>query len=138
MPAAAPTSATPALHTLTAATAATAPPAATATSSEVDWGQVRAFRQQAAELLTEQLRDRVGLDEPSRREILDLLRGGERPVNELVDELGLSQPAVSKHLRVLRDAGLDVDIRRDELRKEQGLPVPGLVVRARRLQADRT
>jgi len=35
----------------------------------VDWAQVRAFRQSAAELLTAQLRDRPGLDEPSRREI---------------------------------------------------------------------
>jgi len=35
----------------------------------VDWAQVRAFRQQAAELLTAQLRDRSGLDEPARREI---------------------------------------------------------------------
>jgi hypothetical protein len=35
----------------------------------VDWAQVRAFRQQAAELLTAQLRDRAGLDEPARREI---------------------------------------------------------------------
>jgi len=32
----------------------------------VDWPQVRAWRQQAAELLTAQLRDRVGLDEPAR------------------------------------------------------------------------
>lgn len=44
--------------------------------------------------------------EPTRREILDLLRDGERPVGELVDRLGMSQPAVSKHLRVLREAGL--------------------------------
>ena len=35
----------------------------------VDWAQVRAFRQQAAELLTAQLRDRAGLDEAARREI---------------------------------------------------------------------
>src|SRR3954467_5037541 len=54
--------------------------------------------------------------EPSRREILDLLRGGERPVHELVEELGLSQPAVSKHLRVLRDAGL-VEVRPDAQRR---------------------
>ena len=46
------------------------------------------------------------LAEPRRREILDLLRGGERPVGELVDHLALSQPAVSKHLKVLREAGL--------------------------------
>ena len=48
--------------------------------------------------------------EPRRREILDLLAGGERPVNELVEALGLAQPQVSKHLRVLREVGL-VDVR---------------------------
>ncbi|WP_409491828.1 ArsR/SmtB family transcription factor [Amycolatopsis sp. cmx-11-12] len=46
------------------------------------------------------------LAEPRRRTILDLLRDGERSVNELVEVLELSQPAVSKHLRVLREAGL--------------------------------
>jgi DNA-binding transcriptional ArsR family regulator len=54
--------------------------------------------------------------EPSRRQILDLLREGERPVGDLVDQLGLSQPAVSKHLRVLRDAGL-VEVRPDGQRR---------------------
>jgi DNA-binding transcriptional ArsR family regulator len=44
--------------------------------------------------------------EPTRRRILDELRGAERSVNELVSALAVSQPAVSKHLRVLRDAGL--------------------------------
>ncbi len=48
--------------------------------------------------------------EPRRREILDLLAGGERPVNDLVHALGLAQPQVSKHLRVLRDVGA-VDVR---------------------------
>lgn len=46
------------------------------------------------------------LAEPRRRQILDLLREGERPVGDLVAALALAQPAVSKHLRVLRDAGL--------------------------------
>lgn len=46
------------------------------------------------------------LAEPSRRRILDLLRGQERSVGQLVAELGMSQPAVSKHLRVLRTARL--------------------------------
>lgn len=46
------------------------------------------------------------LAEPHRRRILDLLREGERPVNDLVDAIGLTQPGVSKHLRVLRNAGL--------------------------------
>jgi DNA-binding transcriptional ArsR family regulator len=48
--------------------------------------------------------------EPRRREILDLLATGERPVNELVELLGVPQPQVSKHLRVLREVGL-VDVR---------------------------
>ena len=48
--------------------------------------------------------------EPRRRQILDLLAGGERPVNDLVALLGLAQPQVSKHLKVLREVGL-VDVR---------------------------
>jgi DNA-binding transcriptional ArsR family regulator len=44
--------------------------------------------------------------EPRRRQILDVLAGGERPVNDLVALLGLAQPQVSKHLRVLREVGL--------------------------------
>ena len=48
----------------------------------------------------------AALAEPHRREILDLLRSGERAVGELVEPLGLTQPGVSKHLRILREAGL--------------------------------
>jgi DNA-binding transcriptional ArsR family regulator len=48
--------------------------------------------------------------EPRRRQIVDLLSGGERPVGDLVRELGLAQPQVSKHLRVLREVGV-VDVR---------------------------
>jgi DNA-binding transcriptional ArsR family regulator len=44
--------------------------------------------------------------EPQRRQILVLLRAGERPVNELAQALGLTQPGASKHLRVLREVGL--------------------------------
>jgi DNA-binding transcriptional ArsR family regulator len=43
--------------------------------------------------------------EPRRRQILDALSGGERPVNDLVRVLKLPQPQVSKHLRVLREVG---------------------------------
>src|SRR3954452_18627088 len=46
------------------------------------------------------------LGEARRREIIDLLAGGERPVGDLVRELGLGQPQVSKHLRVLREVGV--------------------------------
>jgi DNA-binding transcriptional ArsR family regulator len=48
--------------------------------------------------------------EPRRRQILDVLAGGEAPVNDLVAQLGLAQPQVSKHLRVLREVGL-VEVR---------------------------
>jgi DNA-binding transcriptional ArsR family regulator len=58
----------------------------------------------------------AALAEPHRRRILDLLRGGERPVGDLVDGLGLSQPGVSKHLKVLREAGL-VAVRPDGKRR---------------------
>src|ERR1700682_2704670 len=53
-------------------------------------------------------RDRhlTGTAEPQRREILVLLRAGERPVTELARELGMTQPGTSKHLRVLREVGL--------------------------------
>jgi DNA-binding transcriptional ArsR family regulator len=54
--------------------------------------------------------------EPRRREILDVLAGGERPVNDLVRALGLAQPQVSKHLRVLREVGA-VDVREDGRRR---------------------
>jgi DNA-binding transcriptional ArsR family regulator len=54
--------------------------------------------------------------EPRRREIVDLLAGGERAVGDLVRELGLAQPQVSKHLRVLREVGL-VDARDDGRRR---------------------
>jgi DNA-binding transcriptional ArsR family regulator len=50
--------------------------------------------------------------EPRRRQILDLLVQGERPVNDLVAQLELTQPLVSKHLRVLREVGL-VEVRDD-------------------------
>jgi DNA-binding transcriptional ArsR family regulator len=54
----------------------------------------------------------AALAEPHRRQILDLLRDGERSVNDLTARLKISQPGVSKHLRVLRQAGL-VDVRPD-------------------------
>ena len=50
--------------------------------------------------------------EPRRRQILDVLTGGELAVNDVVHRLGLSQPQVSKHLRVLREVGA-VDVRED-------------------------
>jgi DNA-binding transcriptional ArsR family regulator len=50
--------------------------------------------------------------EPRRRDILEFLAPGERPVNDVVAALSLAQPSVSKHLRVLLQVGL-VEVRRD-------------------------
>jgi DNA-binding transcriptional ArsR family regulator len=44
--------------------------------------------------------------EAHRREVLDVLITGEKPVGAIVSELSLSQPQVSKHLRVLSEVGL--------------------------------
>ena len=44
--------------------------------------------------------------EAQRREILDALMAGEKPVGAIVNDLSMSQPQVSKHLRVLNEVGL--------------------------------
>jgi DNA-binding transcriptional ArsR family regulator len=47
--------------------------------------------------------------DPTRRQILELLRVGPRPVGELAARLPVSRPAVSRHLRLLKEAGLVID-----------------------------
>src|SRR5882762_7483350 len=64
------------------------------------------------------------LAEPSRFQIVELLRDGPRPVGDMVHRLRLRQPQVSKHLRVLSAAGL-VDVRADAQRRIYALrPAP--------------
>ncbi len=46
------------------------------------------------------------LGDATRREIMDRLRQGPRPVGEIAAGLPISRPAVSQHLRVLKEAGL--------------------------------
>ena len=80
--------------------------------------------------------------EPRRRQILDLLAGGERPVNDLVEALGLAQPQVSKHLRVLREVDV-VAVREDGRRRLYRLngsalkPIHDWVKNYERLWSDR-
>ena len=66
--------------------------------------------------------------EPRRREILDLLVRGERPVNDLVERLGVAQPVVSKHLRVLREVGLVQvrDLGRQRMYRVNGEPLKSI------------
>src|ERR1700733_7958760 len=48
----------------------------------------------------------AALGEPNRLRIVELLRGGPRPVNDIHVRLKLRQSQASQHLKVLRDAGL--------------------------------
>ena len=66
--------------------------------------------------------------EPRRRQILDLLARGERPVSDVVTALDLPQPVVSKHLAVLREVGL-VQVRtegRHHLYRVDGRPLKSI------------
>jgi DNA-binding transcriptional ArsR family regulator len=46
------------------------------------------------------------ISDPTRREILGILRGGRRTVGEIASNFRMSRPAISKHLRLLHAAGL--------------------------------
>jgi DNA-binding transcriptional ArsR family regulator len=48
----------------------------------------------------------AALGEPNRYRIVELLRTGARPVNDIGDRLKLRQSRVSQHLKVLKDVGL--------------------------------
>ncbi len=46
------------------------------------------------------------LAQPTRREILQLVRGGELTAGEIARHFQVTRPAISQHLRVLREADL--------------------------------
>jgi DNA-binding transcriptional ArsR family regulator len=60
------------------------------------------------------------LGDGTRREIMERLRRGPRPVGELAAGLPVSRPAVSQHLRILKEAGL-VTERKDGTRRIYGV-----------------
>ena len=65
------------------------------------------------------------LGDATRREIMERLRGGPRPVGEIAAGLPVSRPAVSQHLRVLKEAGL-VTERKDGARRIYRIDHEGL------------
>jgi DNA-binding transcriptional ArsR family regulator len=80
----------------------------------------------------------AALGEPNRFRIVELLRSGPRPVNDIGERLALNQPQVSKHLRVLKEAGLvDVQARAQqrlyELRAQPLRQIQGWLERYRQL-----
>lgn len=54
------------------------------------------------------------LADPTRRKILDLLRGGNLTAGEIAGHFRISKPSVSHHLALLRQAGLVADERRGQ------------------------
>ncbi len=46
------------------------------------------------------------LSDPTRREVLSLLRGGPLSAGEISDKFDVSRPTMSAHFAVLREAGL--------------------------------
>ena len=49
------------------------------------------------------------LADPNRRAIVELLRQGDRSVQQIADQLPISRPAVSRHLRLLKEVRLVTD-----------------------------
>jgi DNA-binding transcriptional ArsR family regulator len=68
---------------------------------------------QGPEQLLGRIAERLkAMADPMRLQILHVLQGGERCVNDILGQVGGSQANVSKHLSVLRQAGL-VECRRE-------------------------
>jgi len=62
--------------------------------------------------------------DPTRRAILDRLRAGPAPVNELAADFATSRPAISKHLRVLKQSRLVTEHREGRERLYTLRPAP--------------
>jgi DNA-binding transcriptional ArsR family regulator len=63
--------------------------------------------------------------QPKRREILQLLAGGELSAGDVASRFDVTQPAISQHLKVLREAGL-ISERRDGTRRLYSMRPEGL------------
>ena len=66
------------------------------------------------------------LADPSRRMVLEILRGRPTTAGDLAEALPIARPGVSRHLRVLREAGL-VDVRQEAQRRIYTLRPEALV-----------
>lgn len=57
------------------------------------------------------------LNDPTRREILELLNKGDLTAGEIADKFSMSKPSISHHLDLLRQAGLVASIREGQFIK---------------------
>ncbi|MDX9778762.1 MAG: metalloregulator ArsR/SmtB family transcription factor [Patescibacteria group bacterium] len=48
----------------------------------------------------------AALSDPNRQKILEILRNGEKPVNEIAEQLNISLATLSHHLDILKRADL--------------------------------
>ncbi len=54
------------------------------------------------------------LNDPTRRQILDLLRAGDLNAGEIAERFAMSKPSISHHLDLLRQAGLVESVRQGQ------------------------
>jgi DNA-binding transcriptional ArsR family regulator len=66
----------------------------------------------------------AALANPTRRDILDMLLGGERTVVTLAERFDMARPSVSEHLKVLRDCGLVAEDKHGRFRHYRVNPAP--------------
>jgi DNA-binding transcriptional ArsR family regulator len=64
------------------------------------------------------------LADPTRRAVLDMLRGGRQPAGQIARAFPVSRPAISRHLRLLRRADLVQERREGRHRLYQLNPEP--------------
>ena len=57
------------------------------------------------------------LNDPTRREILELLNKGDLTAGEIADHFNMTKPSISHHLDLLKQAGLVVCVREGQLQK---------------------
>ncbi|EID10586.1 ArsR family transcriptional regulator [Mycobacterium xenopi RIVM700367] len=66
----------------------------------------------------------AALANPTRRDILDMLLGGERTVISIAERFDMARPSVSEHLKVLRDCGLVAEDKQGRFRRYRVNPEP--------------
>ena len=67
----------------------------------------------------------TAMSDPTRRIVLESLKGKPRTVADIAGQMPVSRPAVSQHLKVLQDAGL-VNVRAEGTRRYYSLRHEGL------------
>lgn len=64
------------------------------------------------------------LADPTRRAILELLAPGGQSVGDIARHFPVSRPAISKHLRILKEAGLVVEVKQGRQRIYSAILTP--------------